>query len=166
MSEGVSLKTISELKDKKFYIPGYQRGYRWTKQQVKDLLDDVWEFMQKNNDSEAFYCLQPLVVKENDNKKWDVIDGQQRLTTIYIILSCLGEQNLYSLEYETRHDSESFLKDIQRKRDEDGNENIDYFHMVQTKNAVGEWLKHKQNEVLKKAFLEKVKFIWYETSES
>lgn len=168
MSEGVSLKTISELKDKKFYIPGYQRGYRWTKQQVKDLLDDVWEFMQKEGDSGAFYCLQPLVVKEKDNGELEVIDGQQRLTTIYIILSCLGEQKLYSLNYETRKGSESFLKDIQSKQDGDGNENIDYFHMVQTKIAVEKWLKDKEKEKgkLKNDFLEKVKFIWYETSES
>ena len=42
------LKTIHELLGEKFYIPAYQRGYRWTKLQVKELLDDIWEFSQKN----------------------------------------------------------------------------------------------------------------------
>ncbi|HHO42693.1 MAG TPA: DUF262 domain-containing protein, partial [Epsilonproteobacteria bacterium] len=70
MSITLQLKSISELLDKSFYIPSYQRGYRWTKQQVEDLLDDIWEFHQNVDD--GFYCLQPIVVKENNNK-WDVI---------------------------------------------------------------------------------------------
>jgi uncharacterized protein with ParB-like and HNH nuclease domain len=47
MSENICLKSIAELLNFKFFIPSYQRGYRWTEQQVKDLLNDVWEFMQK-----------------------------------------------------------------------------------------------------------------------
>ena len=41
----VSLKTINDLLEYNFFIPSYQRGYRWTERQVKDLLDDIWEFM-------------------------------------------------------------------------------------------------------------------------
>lgn len=201
MSEGIGLKSINELRNFNFYIPSYQRGYRWTEQQVKDLLDDVWEFMQKKGDSGAFYCLQPLVVKESitnrdeylkeirtiDNDdlltktkdivkkytRWEVIDGQQRLTTIYIIFSCLGELKLYSLDYETRKEycgkkgSKDFLDNI--SNEENGNDNIDYFHMIQTREMVKKWLEGKTDEErtqLTTTFLNKVKFIWYETSES
>jgi uncharacterized protein with ParB-like and HNH nuclease domain len=73
------------LKEKKnFIIPAYKRGYRWTKRQVEELLNDIRDF-QKESESkpkEAFYCLQPLVVSEIESG-WVLIDGQQRLTTIY-----------------------------------------------------------------------------------
>ena len=63
----IELKSVSDLLGMKFYIPSYQRGYRWTEQQVKDLLEDIWEFSQKKKeDSSEFYCLQPLVVKRKD----------------------------------------------------------------------------------------------------
>ena len=131
MSNKIELKSISELLGMNFFIPNYQRGYRWTKQQVKDLLDDIQEFIDKNH--EGFYCIQPLVVRErkqetfelikNEAKdldeiknllkgRWEVIDGQQRLTTIYILLTFLQSVNKYRIEYETRPDSKSFLSDI------------------------------------------------------
>ena len=57
----IELKSISDLQGMVFFIPSYQRGYRWTQQQVKDLLNDVNEF---NDDNNGFYCIQPLVVKK------------------------------------------------------------------------------------------------------
>ena len=62
-----------------FYIPSYQRGYRWDESQVQALLDDIYESDGKP------YCLQPLVVRKDENDRFEVIDGQQRLTTVYII---------------------------------------------------------------------------------
>lgn len=54
---------VSELlgPEKNFFIPGYQRGYRWTEQQVNDLLNDINEFEPENG---SWYCLQPLVTKK------------------------------------------------------------------------------------------------------
>lgn len=43
----IELKSVSELLGMKFFIPSYQRGYRWTEQQVKDLLEDILEFAKK-----------------------------------------------------------------------------------------------------------------------
>ena len=99
MSENkIDLKSVKELLGMHFFIPSYQRGYRWTKQQVLDLLNDIKEFAEKKKDEYEFYCVQPLVVKLMDNKEkeqnnlntnedwYEVIDGQQRLTTIYLIL--------------------------------------------------------------------------------
>src|SRR5690554_6003028 len=99
-SNNISIKTISELLKCDFFIPSYQRGYRWTEQQVTDLLNDVWEFINKpNKKDDEWYCLQPVVViKSDDDTKhknnligdWhDVIDGQQRLTTTFLILKNL-----------------------------------------------------------------------------
>ena len=181
----IELKSVKELLGMKFFIPSYQRGYRWTELQVKDLLNDIWEFSQKKKQEYEFYCLQPLVVKCKDNDilqkikeakslkevesllkgSWEVIDGQQRLTTIFIILSELKE-NVYSLEYETRKGSKEFLKNIEDNKKYD---NIDYYHICQSKQTVSAWLsKDKDKDEDKKSkfkdvLLNNVRFIWYES---
>ncbi len=187
----IELKSVKELLGMKFLIPSYQRGYRWTEQQVKDLLNDIWEFSGKKKQEYEFYCLQPLVVKRKDNdnvileeiKKnaqnlddvksmlkscsWEVIDGQQRLTTIFIILSELGEKDGYSLEYETRNDSKEFLKNIEDKKKD---ENIDYYHIYQSQKTVSDWLSNidkdkdeDKKSKFKDVLLNNVRFIWYES---
>lgn len=176
----IGLKTVTELCGMNFYIPNYQRGYRWTEQQIKDLLNDINEF----NDNNGFYCLQPLVVKRREKdifKKikeeardindvydylkgtWEVIDGQQRLTTIFILMKCLGITNMhYTLKYETRSGSEQFLSGNLEMNEE----NIDYFHISSAKQVISEWLKDKDCfsiKDFKEKLLEKVNFIWYES---
>lgn len=113
----VCKKTIGELsKDAKtFFIPSYQRGYRWGENEVKQLFDDLWGAMKANKE----YCLQPLVVMKKGNQ-WRVIDGQQRLTTLYILLKVLGQEPGFSLEYETRPGSKQFLADIATMEEEKG----------------------------------------------
>ena len=59
----IGLKSIGELFGTRFFVPNYQRGYRWTQQQVIDLLNDIKEF---NEERDGFYCLQPLVVKQRE----------------------------------------------------------------------------------------------------
>lgn len=61
-SNMVELKSIGEILGKNFLIPNYQRGYRWTRQQVDDLLNDIKGFKESNPSSYQFYCLQPLVI--------------------------------------------------------------------------------------------------------
>jgi uncharacterized protein with ParB-like and HNH nuclease domain len=114
VQDKLCLKNIYELLGERFYIPAYQRGYRWSEIQVTELLDDIWEFSQQaSSEKSAFYCLQPIVVvKRNDH--WELVDGQQRLTTLYIVLHYLEKEHLrrelheaykkplYTLEYETR----------------------------------------------------------------
>lgn len=65
-----------------FYIPAYQRGYRWERTQVKTLLNDLYQCMEANG-QEKDYCLQPVVVQKKGELQYDLIDGQQRLTTIF-----------------------------------------------------------------------------------
>ena len=120
--------SIPELMGKNFFIPDYQRGYRWEKIHIFQLLSDIWDF--SNNSSGEFYCLQPIVVKEcsdevrkkyilnseyDDNRWFEVIDGQQRLTTIRLIIQMNNlispiskVKNCFNLYYETRPE----LKDI------------------------------------------------------
>ena len=77
----------------KFNIPEYQRGYRWEKKQVIDLLNDIKDFIRRRDSGKVnlkeFYCLQPVVVFNTSENEYDVIDGQQRLTTLYLILKAL-----------------------------------------------------------------------------
>lgn len=176
----IELKNVTELCGMNFYIPNYQRGYRWTNQQIGDLLNDINEF----NDNDGFYCLQPLVVKQRKEdvfKKikeeaknindvydylkgtWEVIDGQQRLTTIFILMKCLGiSGGHYSLKYETRTGSEEFLEG-----DLEANENnIDYYYISEARKTVQEWLENIDTQSrmsFQKKLMEKVRFIWYES---
>lgn len=118
----LTIKYVNGISGYKFKIPSYQRGYKWRKAQVEQLLKDLYEHYQSNN---TFYCLQPLVVKK-ENDYYKVIDGQQRLTTIYMILKYLGVSKPYELSYESREKSKEFLENI----DKDVNsENIDFYYM-------------------------------------
>ena len=182
MSENhIELKSVNELLNMNFFIPNYQRGYRWTTQQVKDLLNDVNEFCPKHDD---FYCIQPLVVKRKEDDifrkikdeaksleeiekllkgfSWEVIDGQQRLTTILIILSCLGMNSPYRLEYETRKGIENCVNG-----ETDNEDNIDFYHVSQAKKTITDWLNEKDHkEEFKEKLLNRVKFIWYQTDDT
>lgn len=153
-----------------FYIPDYQRGYRWSIKQVIDLLEDINAF--EPGDNASIYCIQPLVVKNRntsnpeseENAIWEVIDGQQRLTTIHILLNSLQLPRYYTLEYQTRTDSQSFLVSIDASKK---GENIDYYHIVQAKETIDNWLANKKVDIqhFKKKLLDNVKFIWYKTNE-
>lgn len=182
----LELKSIAELQDLAFFIPDYQRGYRWTRQQVEDLLNDILEFSQKEN--AGIYCLQPLVVvrkssdeqlldkihQANDlsevkrllNGQWEVVDGQQRLTTIRLILEVLQHPRFYDIKYATREKSAEFLNKIARQDTTQENEdNIDYHHISQAVIVIREWMVKKNTEKFLSILLKQVKFIWYETQE-
>jgi len=172
-------KPVSELLGMKFIIPSYQRGYRWTKRQVADLLDDIRDFKPRDHENE-WYCLQPLVVKEINKKKkeWEVIDGQQRLTTIFLINHYFNQKLIKEertegpiFEYQTKEDNHiyQFLEDM-KKEGEDvkiNDDNIDYHYISSAYKAINDWVKvnkekYDEND-FKSAFLKKTKVIWYET---
>lgn len=158
-----------KLTSYKFNVPDYQRGYRWGKEQVKDLLDDIYEFHKKKKGTNEIYCLQPLVVIENKTNSdvWDVIDGQQRLTTIHILLSCLENKKNYSICYKTRPNSEEYLNSITNEDTKYKNsykENPDFFHMKNAKDTILEWLndsKDTDRKDILNTVKNKVCFIWY-----
>lgn len=151
-----------------FYLPDYQRGYRWTKDEIKLLLDDIYESAGQS------YCLQPIVVKKN-NGKFELIDGQQRLTTIYLICkymeSKLGDlyEPSFKLEYETRKESAHFLTNLDFSlRDK----NIDYHFIAAAFEYIDQYFTQKSNGErrqmaayltrLNEYFTSSVSVIWYE----
>ncbi|WPO81414.1 DUF262 domain-containing protein [Chryseobacterium sp. JJR-5R] len=171
----IELKPINDLLGESFYVPSYQRGYRWTETEVNALLNDILEFYTNNKNAviEPFYCLQPLVVSKK-NDQWILIDGQQRLTTIFLILDCLKPlreilgKGTYSIEYETRKNSQSFLKNIDYDKEYD---NVDYYHICLARKAIEKWFSEKDG-VYKNHILQtltspseagiNVRVIWYE----
>ncbi len=164
----VCKKTIGELSAdaKSFFIPSYQRGYRWGEKEVEQLFVDLWEAKEANKE----YCLQPLVVMKKGTQ-WRVIDGQQRLTTLYILLKVLGQEPGFSLEYETRPGSKGFLANIatvkEEKRELEARKNPDYWHMWKAKEKLEEKKTDKKLDAVKqKAFASWIKaktfFLWYE----
>ena len=107
MNDNPKVLNFYHLLNYRFNIPEYQRGYRWEKKQVEDLLNDLKDFIDKKSDKKEFYCLQPIVVYKTDENSYDVIDGQQRLTTLYLILKALENtidencdtQTIYEIGY-------------------------------------------------------------------
>lgn len=167
-------KTIKELKEYRFYIPAYQRGYRWTDQEVGDLLNDINEFNIGDSSSPKKYCLQPLIVKKREDGSFEVVDGQQRLTTIFIFLKvaeAITGYEPYKIEFETRKQSGDFLSGL---KDYDGTvleENIDYYHITKAYARIDAWLNAMSQDgtprftVLSSLFnkiTNNVFFIWYE----
>ncbi|PXY43188.1 DUF262 domain-containing protein [Flavobacterium hydrophilum] len=178
MNNILELKTVNELQEYNFYIPSYQRGYRWTTKEVLELLNDISNFTPRlvndNTEERTWYCLQPIVIKEREDSKYEVIDGQQRLTTIYLILHYLNQDfvenrrdQLFSLDYQTRDSSKDFLLNLQ----EDTNEkNIDFYYISNAYKTISNWFNNKSINFDKGNFRSKFKFnskvIWYLSKES
>lgn len=179
---GIELRSISRLlKDDKgnrahYRVPAYQRGYRWTKRQVTELLDDIWEFIQTSGEklNSTFYCLQPIVVRAEADGSFEVVDGQQRLTTIYILLTCLKDmmailrKESFRISFETRSTSETFLKNIDPSR---ADENVDFHHICEARLTIQNWLDARDGSHAFKFFQhllsddevgKNVKVIWYQ----
>lgn len=204
-------RTIASLDGIHFRIPSYQRGYRWERRQVEQLLNDLAE-----SKASSPYYLQPIVVaptslearKEfcnNEDEEWyDLIDGQQRLTTIYLILQAfskaakplspdevmalinegrmvevtsragfnqaLSKSDLtadFTIRYQTRSDSETFLKGINTVKDEDPRivASPDHLYMWHAYQCIMEWIGHKRIETVSKVagmLKSDVKIIWYQ----
>ena len=166
----LSSKSIRDLMklENPFYIPSYQRGYRWTDIQVKELLEDLKEFMLQKQSRDEVYWLQPVIIKNAQNK-WELIDGQQRLTTIYLILKVfttyMSRQNEpYKLEYQSRKDSADFLHNITSMSEQDVS-NIDYQYMLNAYRTIDEWItKTFEDDISEFSSTVKsnVRVIWYE----
>lgn len=172
LKSNLRLVPINDLLGQHFYIPDYQRGYRWGKRQVNELLQDILEFATNpERTPKDIYCLQPIVIKKKEDS-WELVDGQQRLTTAYLILhyfnSRLAEEfrkELFSLSYQTRRDSKDYLSTLNPALKD---KNIDYFHIYQAFELIKEWFGPRQNmvQVFESALLNDVKIIWYELQES
>ena len=170
VNKEAGLKSIYELRNYKFVIESYQRGYRWDSKQVTELLEDLLEFQKTGNN---LYCLQPIIVRKVDENKYELIDGQQRLTTIYILLKFLKqEEYLYGIEYK-RPNSKEFLENIES---EENINNLDFYFMKNAYTTIKKWFhvvsENEQTGNLKGRFIslllendKNVRFIWYEVKD-
>ena len=81
---------------KPFVIPEYQRPYAWTDEQVETLFEDLWEFTVSNGgtEREGSYFLGSIVSYENDNGEQEIIDGQQRITSLFLLLRAITQSYL------------------------------------------------------------------------
>ncbi|ADG71443.1 protein of unknown function DUF262 [Brachyspira murdochii DSM 12563] len=153
---------INELSNKNFFIPSYQRGYRWDNE-VNALLGDITDFINYKESDNDFYSLQPIVVKKYKDK-YIVIDGQQRLTTIFLIIKYIQNQSFFSIEYETRKQSSEFLENIQSKKENDA-KNIDFYYFFQAYKNISDFFSSKVNKNnFYNILLNNCKVLWYEIS--
>ena len=156
---------ISDINSSLFVIPYYQRGYRWTGKNVKQLLSDLYSFANKNMDSDPEYCLQPIVLQKlsthnysniitNEENVIRVVDGQQRLTTIAIILRILGIETTWDIYYDTEK------KRLSEILNENGNlSSINNYFRKEVSDAVDEWFntnKDEENQDSSKGHADKV----------
>ena len=160
-ADELTLKKVGEICNDKnnFYIASYQRGYRWGKDEVEALLDDIYEVYKKEvykkDDSEQKYCLQPLVVKKREDKVkytrtlknlvegigkqdnkleqevenqqkvyvddeiYELLDGQQRLTTLWLILSELDRNQKTETKKESENKTYQIYYELLRRVDKD-----------------------------------------------
>lgn len=171
-SNALTHKTIGKIRGR-FFVPDYQRGYRWDKNDVTRLLDDIWA--SNGND----YSLQPIVVKLHQlgnseaEHEWELIDGQQRLTTLYLILHYVQQKKWktngapYSIRYETRPGSQGYLDKLDKSLH---NTNIDYWHLYRAHRRIGAWFRRHGDayaqedaaSTLHSYLYKSVRVIWYE----
>lgn len=179
------LKNVRDLLGKNYYIPNYQRGYRWGEDEVTKLLDDIWDFASHRKSQ--FYCLQPLIIlpqepsDAEETVRYEVLDGQQRLTTLNLIVHYINEHfpgnekypEMY-LHYQTRPESSKAFSSICIDEDgqvqmEDGlKPNIDFWHIERAYEYIHSWFIKKaeddriKDNTFQEVFLDQVKVIWYE----
>lgn len=161
-------KIISKITGK-FTIEAYQRGYRWGKDEVEYLLEDINEIPDDQK-----YCLQPVVVK-NVNDTYELIDGQQRLTTLYLIMKYLNAyvDIKFSIEYATRKSENGHVgsKELLETIDEIDlslpSNNIDELFIKKSYSIVKTWFNGEKSKM--ESFANKLKnhvtIIWYEVDD-
>ncbi|TXJ61969.1 DUF262 domain-containing protein [Brachyspira aalborgi] len=162
---------------KKSIIPNYQRGYKWEISNVEDLLNDINNI---NNIDKNEHCLHNLTIIENKNK-WEIIDGQQRLTTIFLILKYLGKE-YYSLSYKIRQNTEDFFNNeindiIKNLKDNKYKKELELFNDMKNKNnnydkqdiyyicralfTIYNWFNKNYKDKPIEAFIEKLESVYF-----
>lgn len=163
-----------------FIIPYLQRAYKWKEKQAKQMLEDFSEFLKQEK---TYYCMQPLAVVKTEDNKYELLDGQQRLTTLLILWRILFEDNKentfypYIFEYEidssesnTLLNRYSFITESDEiKKGE--HRNIDEYYMSKVYGAIKQYFidnSDNQKEDFKKLLKGEGKhilFLWYEVNE-
>ena len=189
----IELLTINQLNThpdlETFYVASYQRGYRWGEEEVEYLLNDI-----NGIATDKKYCIQPLAITKREDKpnEWELIDGQQRTTTVFLIQAVLKNcfslqtESFFKLDYNTRKSTKEFLNyirvnDVLRdflgdnienewSKFTDANsdkDNIDNYHLFKAYLIIYKWFKSKQS-IEREEFYKKLKnqtyVIWHPIS--
>ena len=179
-------RPISSLLGKSFVVKDYQRGYKWNQKEILELLNDF----NDHEVSEGKYCLQPIIVRENEvDGSLELIDGQQRITSLYLLLVFLKNSmdDIYTISYETRQESREFLSEkiieinqfaeanldweefISKSKYEKFN-NVDIYHFYTVYKEIHQWFNKYTEEDFKEDFINKVlntvHVIWYDIDKS
>lgn len=178
--KNLRLRSISDILSERFFVPFYQRGYRWEPRQVEALLDDLATFQLESRQVGVgtYYCLQPVVVRQRPEGDWELIDGQQRLTTILLIFKALEaiasifNKRCYEITYDTRPESGEFLKKLSRDQAE---KYVDFHYMYLAHEAIEKWFAGRDGGLRLRLFecltspdgaAPNVRVIWYELDSS
>ena len=139
-------------KYKKFNVPSLQRTYRWREKEITLLLNDLYEFYNTNEDNtNDFYPLQPLILKKSNKNDdtWNVLDGQQRLTTIKLIASYLemGKDYCLDISYDTREKTKDFLDNISNKKEEDVGTSMELYYIFHAYEVIKAWFQKDTEKI-------------------
>ncbi|MCM1141876.1 MAG: DUF262 domain-containing protein [Muribaculum sp.] len=156
---------IGILCKERFFIPSYQRGYKWSKTEVELLLNDMYNYNPCFDGS--FYCLQPVVVRyDSEREHWRVIDGQQRLTTIFLILKLIQneESEIFVLDYER----ETHIDKLCGSSIQIDSSTSETYYLTTAFEVIDRWLGDRntgeraaRKEKLRNILLSQTKVIWY-----
>jgi len=118
--EYVKTLTVSDLFNNenkcKYIIPIYQRNYAWGDDEISSLLQDIKNACEQNQEQDKNYYIGSLVVYRRDNGDFEVIDGQQRLTTLTLIMHHLGKLGFRNVSFEHRDESEQALSNLNSEK--------------------------------------------------
>ena len=173
----IGLKSICELKNKRFIVPNYQRGYKWRAKDVEYLIEDIAEIAQEDHSD---YCLQPIVIAPNwkqiicptcghiidsTEEGYILVDGQQRLTTIWLIINWARHNDFkvdwnFDIQYDTRDDSNKYLNDIKEKGNAEDKGTCDTHYFSQALEIIAS--KKERLQYFFDNLNKNVKIIWYE----
>lgn len=133
-ANGIARLPIEKLFDgnNHYVIPIYQRNYAWDIEEVVQLINDI-----KNHDGNNYY-LGALTVKKRADNAFEVIDGQQRLTTLFLILSVLNHSFKSNLSFEHRQNSSDELNIIKQQSELNSDSQIAkvYSYLIKNKDSL------------------------------
>ncbi|OFQ18515.1 MULTISPECIES: DUF262 domain-containing protein [Haemophilus] len=159
----VKTLTVSDLFDNdnkcNYIIPIYQRNYAWGDNEISSLLQDIKNACEKNKEQDKKYYIGSLVVYRRENDDFEVIDGQQRLTTLTLIMHHLGKLGFRNVFFEHRDESEQALSNLNSEKLPSN-----FSQALKTiKKVIDEWGNNKDEIV--KFLLDKVEIIRTEVPE-
>lgn len=145
-----------------YEVPIYQRNYAWEDDEITALIQDVYDaYLQNANLSiKGTYFIGTLVTYHKGDQVYEVIDGQQRLTTINLVLSALGVSIQNKLTYRARKKSNETIKSIPSFNVEEKDNAIINGYII-AKNAINKIVPNQDIEKFKNYFQECVHLIHY-----